>query len=352
MDARKWLWTSYALSMVLFLVFSFVEHPFRIDAPPGAGLALVACVSLVVFLFSVERIRGMNKGKPPPAGECRPPRAVLSGVVDRAALADRVRGVLGVGGPIYLARVAHVCPEDGMHHLPNVAGGGGKTYVAIAPAGRGGVCVSYATGESDGGGGKTAARDLPIERADLSGPGQWLVFDADDFYYRVSARCTACVFRDTPHKNMVKELQARISAGGRRTLPLALFSWVHTAIVLFNVSYIFVFSPSMDKHYLIFNFIMVLHWFVCNMECILSFFEKKNIDPSYRLGAAPYLHPFAKLIAVDEGAQRRNGTLASFLALAGLSVVVYRQAWMPTAFKVLTLAGLHLYTIDANTKRV
>lgn len=61
-----------------------------------------------------------------------------------------------------------------------------------------------------------------------------------------------------------------------------LIRFAHFFIVLFNVSYIFLFDTSFDVFYLLLNLIMYLHWFAFKNNCILTHLERKYYDIEHR----------------------------------------------------------------------
>jgi hypothetical protein len=78
--------------------------------------------------------------------------------------------------------------------------------------------------------------------------------------------------------------------------PLFAIRWVHSAIMFFNLFYIFLFDKKYDLIYLIlFNFIIV-HWIFFKNECALSYLEKKILDKNYKLGNEIFSHPFTDIL--------------------------------------------------------
>lgn len=46
-----------------------------------------------------------------------------------------------------------------------------------------------------------------------------------------------------------------------------------------------------DIAFILFAILIVVHWFVFKHECIISYFEKRILDPNYKLGQDPLRHP-------------------------------------------------------------
>lgn len=63
-----------------------------------------------------------------------------------------------------------------------------------------------------------------------------------------------------------------------------------------------------------------LHWGVFKGECIVSYWEKKQIDPSYRLGECPYVHPFECMLKGYTSDQKRSSVS---LIIQNLSVLAF-----------------------------
>lgn len=66
--------------------------------------------------------------------------------------------------------------------------------------------------------------------------------------------------------------------------------YLHYLVELFIATYIFIFPKKFDLYYSIFNFILCFHWIIFKNECILSYLEKKFINPNYVLGSHPKKH--------------------------------------------------------------
>lgn len=68
---------------------------------------------------------------------------------------------------------------------------------------------------------------------------------------------------------------------------LDIIQFLHVLIDVFNCTYIFIFPSYYDIYYASWILIQTLHWIALKNECIVSYIEKKIMDPSYELGSKP-----------------------------------------------------------------
>jgi hypothetical protein len=113
--------------------------------------------------------------------------------------------------------------------------------------------------------------------------------------------------------------------------------WLHYLIEIFYTTYIFIFPKKFDIYFSLFIFIICLHWIIFKNECILSYIEKKIIDPNYILGSTPnnhihinLLHPFIYF-------------LFSIIIFINILYVLYRNNSMSIRFLLLTSISIFLY---------
>ena len=55
-----------------------------------------------------------------------------------------------------------------------------------------------------------------------------------------------------------------------------------------------------DIYLLLFIFVIRFHWFFLNGECIISYFEKKIMMPSYKIGDDIFCSPFGELLGFNK----------------------------------------------------
>ena len=77
-----------------------------------------------------------------------------------------------------------------------------------------------------------------------------------------------------------------------KTTPLVMtVAFLHFVTTVFTMGYPFIFNRRYDLPYIIIYTLIILHWVVFS-ECILSYFEKVLIDPTYVLSSDKNAHPF------------------------------------------------------------
>ena len=62
---------------------------------------------------------------------------------------------------------------------------------------------------------------------------------------------------------------------------------IHLFIDFFCMSYIYIFNPIYDIYFSGFILLQTIHWAALKNECIVSYLEKKLMDPNYELGSNP-----------------------------------------------------------------
>ena len=70
----------------------------------------------------------------------------------------------------------------------------------------------------------------------------------------------------------------------QKYISLKILNWFHFLIDVFILSYLFIFSAYYDFYLIIFIFFQAIHWLILKNECIISYTEKKLINPNYKLG--------------------------------------------------------------------
>ena len=62
--------------------------------------------------------------------------------------------------------------------------------------------------------------------------------------------------------------------------------WFHVVIMIFNASYAFLFKKSFyDYYFLLYSYLLLLHWTFLSGECFVTYIYKKIEDPTYIAGS-------------------------------------------------------------------
>ena len=101
---------------------------------------------------------------------------------------------------------------------------------------------------------------------------------------------------------------------------LAIVQLIHFFIDAFCMSYIFLFNPMYDIYYCGFVFLQTIHWGLLKNECIVSYYEKTLINPTYKLGDNPKWIPHYKIYH-----NKITILLKAILILGTLGVVIFRN---------------------------
>jgi hypothetical protein len=101
---------------------------------------------------------------------------------------------------------------------------------------------------------------------------------------------------------------------------LAIIQLVHFFIDAFCMFYVFIFNPIYDIYYSSFIFSQTIHWGLLKNECIVSYIEKKLMDPNYTLGDKPKWIPHYKIYH-----NKITIFFKAVLILGGLTFVIFRN---------------------------
>jgi len=105
-----------------------------------------------------------------------------------------------------------------------------------------------------------------------------------------------------------------------KVILLSIIQILHFFIDLFCMIYIFIFNPIYDIYYCGFIFCQTIHWALLKNECIVSYVEKKIIDPNYELGQNPKWIPHYKVFY-----NKYTKLLKAFLILGALIYIIFRN---------------------------
>ena len=119
---------------------------------------------------------------------------------------------------------------------------------------------------------------------------------------------------------------------------LGLMQLCHFFVDCFNMSYVFLFNPIFDIYFVIWLLLQTIHWGVLKNECIVSYIEKKLLNPNYELGSKPRWIPHYKIYY-----NKFTITLKSILILGGLSYIIYRNKSKKIRFIGIMAVVLWLY---------
>jgi len=95
---------------------------------------------------------------------------------------------------------------------------------------------------------------------------------------------------------------------------------IHLFIDFFCIFYIYIFNPIYDIYFCGFILLQTLHWALLKNECIVSYIEKKLIDPNYELGSQPKWIPH-----YDAFYNKFLKTIKAVCILGGLIYVMFRN---------------------------
>ena len=103
-------------------------------------------------------------------------------------------------------------------------------------------------------------------------------------------------------------------------LTLDIIQLMHFLIDGFNMSYVFLFNPIYDIFFVTWILSQTIHWGLLQNECIISYIEKKLINPKYKLGENPKWIPH-----YDVYYNKYTIMLKSILILGGLTYIFARS---------------------------
>jgi hypothetical protein len=118
-----------------------------------------------------------------------------------------------------------------------------------------------------------------------------------------------------------------------RIILLEVVKFVHFLIDVFLCAYIFIFSLVYDFYYAAFLLVQTLHWASLKNECIITYIEKKLIDPNYILGSNIKHLPHNETYHNDV-----TLTIKAILILSTLMIITYRsKSVISKVFAILAL---------------
>lgn len=130
---------------------------------------------------------------------------------------------------------------------------------------------------------------------------------------------------------------------------------LHGVIAFLHATYPFLTwtLPNRDRWdtvYVAFVAFIYVHGVFFRNECILAFLEKRLIDPSYEMGACPFVSPFRYRIEAVFG--MRMGVHTSWLALISTCIVLGRMRTPAASLRLLLVVILVItYVVTSHVMR-
>ena len=116
----------------------------------------------------------------------------------------------------------------------------------------------------------------------------------------------------------------------------------HTILTLFTAIFPHLYQKY-DLYYVVYIFLVHLHWYIFKGECISTYFEKKLLDPSYKMGENLNWSPFYNIIG------KSTMKILGSLSLINVCLVLYRNYNTKIFYPIialLVLTGILLYLIN------
>lgn len=122
------------------------------------------------------------------------------------------------------------------------------------------------------------------------------------------------------------------------SIVIDVIQFLHFLVDVFNMTYIFVFPSYYDVYYASWLLAQTLHWLVLKNECIVSYIEKKILDPTYELGSEPKRIPHNDVYHNDYTLIAK-----AILILSTLLIIIYRAKSRTIRVIAGTAIGLWIY---------
>jgi len=135
-----------------------------------------------------------------------------------------------------------------------------------------------------------------------------------------------------------------MSSSNNALLQVSMYS--HLICEIITCFYIFIFSKKYDIYFVFYLFCIMILKLLFNYECIWTYYDKKMIDPNYKLGDDPGYYPFRDLYRSDFIVN-----IVGLLILYSLVRIYMRNK--NSAIKYLTVTTLvMLFFIEAKIKKM
>jgi len=120
--------------------------------------------------------------------------------------------------------------------------------------------------------------------------------------------------------------------------------WVLTVYVLGYALVVYVYGPSKwDAIYIAYIILLHVHWLFNKNECIISLYEKKEVDPDYKVGQCPYIHPYT--LKLNEYIGTTVATLLAAFFLVPVVFVLVRTCLIGTYPKIALIVFILSYAL-------
>ncbi len=132
----------------------------------------------------------------------------------------------------------------------------------------------------------------------------------------------------------------------KNSLVLNISMYSHLVCELFTCSYIFIFSKKYDIYFVFYLFCVMALKLIFNYECIWTYYDKKMIDPKYKLGDNPGYYPFRDLYG--------NNAIVNIVGLLILYSLgkIYLRNKNPNIKYLIIATLMMLFFIEAKIKKV
>ena len=112
--------------------------------------------------------------------------------------------------------------------------------------------------------------------------------------------------------------------------------FIHLLVDLFVMTYAFIFNSIYDIYFICFLLSQIFHWELLKNECIISYIEKKIINPNYELGSYPFWSPHRQLFF-----NNYTNSLRILFIIGGLIYIIYRNK--KYYIKIITILAISLW---------
>ena len=138
----------------------------------------------------------------------------------------------------------------------------------------------------------------------------------------------------------------RIHIESRKEVLIFVNRFLHYLIIIFNIFYVVIFTAKSDIVFLIYAIMLIMHWIFCYGECILTYMEKKLLNPGYKIGEAPYRHEWVRVWATEKYMSLVM-LVFTLLFTFNIGIVVRRSdvihSWLLKVAIILLLCSILLY---------